>query len=98
MLCSYKPGSDGGTFTSSLAKFLVGAGVGHYFGAGSWTTDHTSREGVTWHPEYDLPLGNPLGVATLSGNVWTRHFSYGTTATFNHAKNVGKIEWGQFPA
>lgn len=32
MLCSFKPGAVGEAFTNTLAKFLVGAGPGHYFG------------------------------------------------------------------
>lgn len=99
LLASYKPGSVGTSFTSTLAKFLIGAGTGHYFGAGAWTCDHTSREGASWKPEYDMPLGDPLSNATQTeGGVWTRQFRYGTNVTFNHAINTGTIAWGQFPA
>lgn len=74
LLASYGPGSVGTEFTTQLAMFLIGAGEGHYFGAGSWTCNATSREGVTWHPEYDLPvrlLPNCLSPALISDRVIT---------------------------
>ena len=74
LLASYKPRSVGNSFETQLAKFLIGAARGHYFGAGSWTCNHTSREGVTWHPEYSRPLGHPLGNATQTGTLWSRRF------------------------
>lgn len=97
LLASYRPNSAGAQFVSQLAKFLVGAAKGHYFGAGSWTVDHTSREGVTWHAEYDRPLGAPLSNATLAGGEYTRRFAFGTNVTYNMQTDVGTIEWGTFP-
>lgn len=97
VLASYKPQSNASRFISQLAKFLVGAAVGHYFGAGSWTVNHTSREGVSWHDEYDLPLGPPLGNAEKMDDVWYRRFAFGTNVTYNEKQDSGTIEWGTFP-
>ena len=72
------------------------AGKHHYFGAGSWTCDHTSREGVTWHSEYDKPLGEPLGPAVLGDDsVWRRKFKLGTNVTYNAVTGSGSIDWAQ---
>lgn len=98
LLASYKPGSTGSDFTTQLASFLIGAAPGHFFGAGSWTVNHTSREGVTWHPEYEKPLGAPLGDAVQTGDVFSRRFAYGTNVTFDTKTSVGTITWGSFPA
>ena len=104
LLASYKPGTWGGAaFETQLACFLVGAAPGHFFGAGSWTVGHTSREGVTWHPEYDLPLGEPLGNATVAalppgpGHIYTRRFAYGTNVSYDSSTAEGHIQWGTFP-
>lgn len=97
LLASYRPNSSHAEFVSQLAKFLVGAGEGQFFGAGSWTVSRTSREGVAWHKEYDLPLGPPLGNATLArGGVYTRAFASGTNATYHSATDTGTIEWGSW--
>jgi len=99
LLASYKPKSIGDAFETQVAKFLIGAGEGHYFGAGSWTVSATEREGVTWHEEYGLPLGRPLADATVDSNrVYTRRFAFGTNVTYNAAKNAGTIEWGTAPS
>lgn len=101
LLASYKPGSTGASFETQLASFLIGAANGMFFGAGSWTCDHTHREGVSWHDEYDRPLGAPLGNATVSGprrQTWTRRFAFGTNVTFDAGTGKGAIAWGRFPA
>lgn len=92
-LGSFKPGSTGAAFVTQLACFLTGAGTNHFFGAGSWTVDHTHRDGVAWYPEYDRPLGRPLGPAVLSGHVYTRRFAKGTNVTFDAKKGKGTIDW-----
>lgn len=97
LLASYKPESTAERFTDQLAKFLVGAAAGHYFGAGSWTVNHTSREGVSWHDEYDRPLGPPLGKAEKTKSVWRRRFSFGTNVSYDEDTDSGTIEWGTFP-
>lgn len=100
LLASYIPGSNATTqvtFEDQLASFLIGAAPGHFFGAGSWTCDHTDREGVSWHPEYSRPLGPPLSNGTLIGKTWIRRFGFGTTVTFNAETGKGTIAWGSFP-
>jgi hypothetical protein len=73
--------------------------AGHYFGAGAWTCDHTSREGVKWLPEYDMPLGAPLAAATLdaSTGIYRRQFAFGTNVSYDSKLDTGSIEWGKFP-
>jgi len=94
LLASYQPGSAGQDFESQLASFLIGAGTRHYFGAGAWTCNATEREGVTWHAEYDKPLGAPLGLGQLGKDgIWRRSFASGTTVTFDRASGLGKIKW-----
>ena len=106
-LASMHPGTlgDQQKFESALAAFLVAAGTNHFFGAGSWTCNHTSREGVTWWPEYDRPLGEPLGPATFlpsatatagasGGQVLVRSFAHGVQAQFDLETGQGKVSWG----
>ena len=89
------PSEAAAAFQSQLASFLIGAGERHYFGAGSWTCNATSREGVTWHDEYDRPLGAPLGLAEKGGDgVWRRSFSAGTNVSFDSRTGLGTIRWG----
>ena len=72
------------------------AGEHHYFGAGSWACNDTSREGVTWHPEYDRPLGIPRGPAVKGEDgVWRRSFMRGTNVSFDSASGKGTIDWAQ---
>ena len=97
LLASYMPPFAQTSFMHQLAKFLVGAAQGHFFGAGAWTCNHTSREGATWRSEYDQPLGPPLGNATLEGSVYTRHFAFGTNVTYNSKTDTGTVQWGAFP-
>ena len=53
----------------------------------------TEREGVHWYPEFDQPLGAPLGPASVDGTVLTRRFASGTTARFNMSSGDGSIAW-----
>ena len=46
-----------------------------------------------WHPQYDKPLGEPMGDAVKKGDVYTRQFKSGTKVTFNVTSNVGTIAW-----
>lgn len=93
-LASMHPSTEEGQdFTNQLAAFLVAASTNHFFGAGSWTCNHTSREGVKWWPEYDKPLGHPLGDAVLNKNILQRNFSKGTNVTFDMKANRGWINW-----
>ncbi|XP_065830203.1 uncharacterized protein [Oscarella lobularis] len=82
--------------TNSLAAFLIGAGEYSYYGCSSgWYVDETHMDWITWHPEYDKPLGKPTGPATKEGDVYTRHFASGTVAMFDTKTNTGTINWAK---
>ena len=46
-----------------------------------------------WYPDYDKPLGEPLGDAVKTNGVYKRGFKSGTNVTFDTKTNTGKIEW-----
>lgn len=51
-----------------------------------------------WHPDYDRPLGNPLGppVNSTGGNgerLLVRKFESGTNVTWDLVKGTGIINW-----
>ena len=53
-------------------------------------------QGVTWWPEYDYPLGPPLGDAVYDDTtkIWSRYFASGTNVTLGlDRKPVGDIAW-----
>jgi hypothetical protein len=86
--------------TDVLAAFLVGAGYRAYFGLGGWSTSHKDFNDH-WLPEFDLPLGEPLGDAAYSaadGGVWSRRFKH-VNVTFKLHGNKGTIQgWNPSPA
>ena len=46
-----------------------------------------------WVPEFDQPMGAPLGNATLdAAGVYTRRFTHGMV-TFDTHSNKGHFEW-----
>ena len=59
--------NSGGPFSDreyTLAAFLICMGDYSYWGMGSgWGTDS-----FPWYPEFDRPLGQPLGAAAVLGN------------------------------
>lgn len=78
---------------TKLAAFLVAAGDRSYYMCGGW-----GAAKVDWFPIYDLPLGKPLGNATLGPDgVYVRHFASGTVATFDTSMNNGTIQWASAP-
>eukprot|EP00118_Oscarella_pearsei_P025517 m.308315 g.308315 ORF g.308315 m.308315 type:complete len:351 (+) comp43746_c0_seq1:72-1124(+) len=80
--------------TNSLAAFLIGAGEYSYYGCSrGWFVDADHMDWLTWHPEYDKPLGKPMGQATKAGSVYSRRFSSGTAVTFDAKTNEGSIKW-----
>ena len=81
--------------TDYVAAFLIGAGEYSYFGCGQWASNGSNISPITWHPEYDKPLGAPKGPATYNSGVWTRSFASGTEVTFNTNENKGTIKWSQ---
>ncbi|MEM6411707.1 MAG: putative glycoside hydrolase [Pseudomonadota bacterium] len=60
--------------TFPLASFLIIAGEQSYF---NYTWGYRDHHGaLAWYPEFDKPLGEPLGRATREGWVYTREFEY----------------------
>ena len=79
--------------TDYVAAFLIGAGKYSYFGCGSWSAEGNDTLPLTWRPEYDKPLGAPMGPAEYNSGMWTRVFASGTQATFDTKTNKGTIKW-----
>jgi Hypothetical glycosyl hydrolase family 15 len=79
---------------SNMAAFLIGAGEDHYWGQGPWVTK-VGGFASSWLPQYELPLGAPLGEAAYNSasKLWTREFASGTKVSFNAGSSVGRIEW-----
>lgn len=81
----------------TLACFLVSMGKYSYFTyatedpAGAW-----ALEGTRWWPEYDKPLGVPLGAANVSSDGWVfrRSFSSGTAVEVDVLHHSATITWG----
>ncbi len=105
----YYSGEENPSTYDSLAAFLIGASPGFYwsgpFGWESFDDDDVSQR---WLPEFDQPLGVPLGPAVFEATTaterwvesgvagrWTRHFKSGTMVEFvvePHCR--GTIRWG----
>jgi hypothetical protein len=82
------------TVQTELAAFLVGMGRYSYYVCGSW--ENYPANSSTWNPVYDLPLGEPIGNATLGADgVWRREFASGTTATFDTHTETGEVSWAE---
>ena len=81
--------------TNWIAAFLIGAGENYYFGCGAWNANGNDTEPLTWHPEYDKPLGAPKGPAQHNSGVWTRSFASGTEVMFDTKGNKGTIKWAK---
>ena len=83
------------SITNSLSAFLIGAGEYSYYGCSrGWSVSPDDMDWLVWHPEYDKPLGKPMGPAVKQGDIYTRHFQAGTVVTFNVKTNEGNIQWG----
>ena len=55
---------------------------------------------LDWLPQYDMPLGAPLGPATTrpsaaapNASVWSRAFGSGTHVEFDGGSGVGTVFW-----
>lgn len=92
--------------TNSLAAFLIGAGEYHYYHcANTWGSDArwpaVSDGWLDWLPEYDMPLGAPLSLATqkpsragvAGASLWSRSFQSGTRVEFDGGVGAGTIWW-----
>ena len=84
-----------GDITDWIAAFLIGAREYCYFGCGGWNAKGDDTRPLTWHPEYDKPLGAPKGPAQYNSGVWTRSFASGTEVMFDTKGNKGTIKWAQ---
>lgn len=80
----WDPSKTTGSCSEDLvAKFLVAVEEGGLLGCNGW------------QDEYGNPLGKPLGHATLSGQVYTRHFESGTVATYDEKSKSGSVTWAK---
>eukprot|EP00040_Diaphanoeca_grandis_P020233 m.107592 g.107592 ORF g.107592 m.107592 type:complete len:406 (+) comp27809_c0_seq1:200-1417(+) len=97
--------------TNAMAAFLVGAGNYSYYHCSAspttwgsnpaWPKEHDSW--LDWLPEYDVPLGAPLALASstpsphssaaANAHVWTRSFASGTHVVFDGGSGNGTIYW-----
>ena len=84
-----------GDLTDIMAAFLIGAGKYSYFGCGDWHAAGDDDTPLTWRPEYDYPLGEPVGPASYVDDKWERSFASGTKVTFNMSTMKGLILWGK---
>ena len=78
-----------------LAAFLVGAGVDHYWGFGSWVYQQCGGAAADWSPLLEKSLGAPLadGAYDAATALWTRSFAAGVHVTFDAATNKGTVQW-----
>ena len=77
--------------TDTLAAFLIGMNKYSYYACSDgWTWPGNWN---TWYPEYDKPLGEPLGDAVKKNGVYFRSFRSGTNVTFDTSTNKGTIDW-----
>jgi hypothetical protein len=76
---------------TEIAAFLIGMGKHSYYLCGSWEDTFSNSQTSSWLPLYDLPLGAPLGNATLQDRVWHRSFVSGTKATFDTTTETGTL-------
>ena len=89
----FNTGPDGaGPFSQReycLAAFLVVMGEYSYWGMGSgWTTGS-----FPWYPEYDRPLGKPLGIAqSLGPGKYFRAFEH-LNVSLDTTLKTAKILW-----
>ena len=101
----YSPTKCAFADTNSLAAFLVAAGEHSYYHCAlAWGSDarwpSVPDSWLDWLPEYDAPLGAPLGLATKrpsaaapGGSVWSRSFGSGTRVEFDGGTANGTIWW-----
>jgi hypothetical protein len=92
--------------TNSLAAFLIGAGnYSYYHCSVGWGSDAkwpaVPDSWLDWLPEYDMPLGAPIGPAQkrpylgvdVTASFWSRTFASGTRVEFDGRTGNGTIRW-----
>jgi len=91
--------------TNAMAAFLIGAGEYSYYhcstgwgSAAAWPA--VADSWLDWLPQYDMPLGAPLGPAAqrpstagADASLWSRSFSSGTRVEFDGGSGNGTIHW-----
>jgi hypothetical protein len=82
----------------AMACFLVAHGNMSYFSYASSLQPWTIA-GVRWWPEYDYPLGVPVGEAVVSPDGWTynRKFTSGTSVVVDVYNHTATIKWTKEP-
>ncbi|BDS07498.1 hypothetical protein NT6N_25380 [Oceaniferula spumae] len=75
-----------------LAIFLISAGEHSYFRAHEGYAADKKNHWMRWFPEYDKPLGPPLGPAKKDGYVYTRQFKH-CSVTLDVKKRTADIKW-----
>jgi len=76
----------------AMACFLVAAGNLSFFSYVDWDFSWTIN-GVQWWPEYDKPVGVPLGLAVRHGWKFTRSFTSGTSVSLDLEAQTANINW-----
>jgi hypothetical protein len=93
--------------TNAMAAFLIGAGnYSYYHCSAGWGSNAKWPDcpdfWLDWLPEYDMPLGAPLGVASKktsktspssNASLWSRTFASGTRVEFDGGTGNGTIWW-----
>lgn len=75
-----------------LAVFLVCAEKHSYFRIHEGYSANRNDDWMRWLPEYDRPLGPPLGPAKKDGFRYTRKFKH-VSVSLNIRKRTAKIQW-----
>ncbi|MCP5538204.1 MAG: hypothetical protein H7A51_18475 [Akkermansiaceae bacterium] len=75
-----------------LAIFLIAAGEHSYFRAHEGYAADKKGHWMRWFPEYDRPLGPPLGPAKKNGYQYTRQFKH-ATVLLDIKKRSADIKW-----
>ena len=84
-----------GDITNTLAAFLIGAGKYSYYGCGDWHASGNDNTPWYWRPEFDHPLGEPVGLPSYTDGMWKRKFASGTEVMFDTSTNKGTIQWSK---
>eukprot|EP00937_MAST-01D_sp_MAST-1D-sp2_P000218 g218.t1 len=82
-----------------IAAFLCGVGPYQYYGLGGWNANEKRGNfSDHWVPGvFGRELGAPVADAAYdtATATWSRHFSGGTSVSFNARTNLGNITWGR---
>ena len=65
----------------------------HCTGCGEWSLKGKNNESWYWRPEYDYPLGDPVGPPSYVSGVWKRSFASETEVMLDASNNKGTIHW-----